>query len=404
MGGGVSTSSNDVFSYSISSHAYETLINANSENILSLDDAMILNYVQLNFLESKVECEMPLIECKNPYVIYFKYNSLTLLEKIDIHNATINSITQKEKLNYDLKLKHQHDLNNFDQRSFGGTEADSKNEKEAANILRGGEIIEMEEDDDKPYLKKPMYRFPFELIVLRSAGKWMKYLGAGCCYMYIHILTKEIVSIRPEAYEDEGLVSEVIGQHKEKSVDVSNGLPCFTLSELPTEVDRIINVLNKTPLILDTSTEQFVRSYYSYKSMLEDVSALVIPFAKSGIKRNDVVEKCRQKLVGALKTGSTFSFYLGHCSIEHADWKKKLCKKDVFPSETFMHGGAKLLLPDYDPRYKVLYREHDLEQGEAIVRDGFKVIVISSLSPFEFQEKLEDCIPLGYLEPIYVTK
>ena len=54
---------------------------------------------------------------------------------------------------------------------------------------------------------------------------------------------------------------------------------------------------------------------------------MVIPFAKSGLKRNDVVERCRKKLVCALKTGATFSLYLGGCTIEHADWKKKLCKK-----------------------------------------------------------------------------
>jgi len=30
---------------------------------------------------------------------------------------------------------------------------------------------------------------------------------------------------------------------------------------------------------------------------------------------------------GAIKTGSLFVLYLGVTSIEHADWKKKLCKK-----------------------------------------------------------------------------
>jgi hypothetical protein len=66
--------------------------------------------------------------------------------------------------------------------------------------------------------------------------------------------------------------------------------------------------------------------------------------------------------------GSTFVLYLGEASIETADWKKKLCKKDVFPSEVFMNAGRKLLEPAREPRYKLLFREEDLEQGQAIAR------------------------------------
>ena len=71
--------------------------------------------------------------------------------------------------------------------------------------------------------------------------------------------------------------------------------------------------------------------------------------------------------------------YPGEVSIEHADWKKKLCSKDAFPVEVFQNGGAKLLQPDYDPRYKKLYRPEDLEHGEAIVREGFQVLLITGL-------------------------
>lgn len=119
------------------------------------------------------------------------------------------------------------------------------------------------------------------------------------------------------------------------------------------------------------------------------------------------MERCRKKLVAALKTGGTFALYLGGVTIEHADFKTKLCKKvrcysylntnthtqylyirkqiikkrhcnailslpsylqDVFPKDAFTAAGAKLLQPDYEPRYKILYREADLEQGQAIAR------------------------------------
>lgn len=66
----------------------------------------------------------------------------------------------------------------------------------------------------------------------------------------------------------------------------------------------------------------------------------------------------------------------------------------------FIKSGANLI-DDKDKR-KLIYREEDLEEGEAIVREGFNTVVVSSLSPFDFQSKLEDCIPLGYMYPIFV--
>jgi hypothetical protein len=95
---------------------------------------------------------------------------------------------------------------------------------------------------------------------------------------------------------------------------------------------------------------------------------------------------------------------LGQCSESDANWKSKLCKKDIFPTELFINSGKKLL--DFNgitERYKLLFREEDLEYGEAIAREGFKTIVISSLSPYEYEEKLQESLPLGYLYPIYVT-
>ena len=96
--------------------------------------------------------------------------------------------------------------------------------------------------------------------------------------------------------------------------------------------------------------------------------------------------------------------YLGQCSESDANWKSKLCKKDVFPTELFINSGQKLLDSNgITERYKLLFREEDLEYGEAIAREGFKTIVISSLSPYEYEEKLRESVPLGYLYPIYVT-
>ena len=76
--------------------------------------------------------------------------------------------------------------------------------------------------------------------------------------------------------------------------------------------------------------------------------------------------------------------------------------QNVFPRETFVEAGKKLLGPPYEPRYKSLFRDADLEHGQAVVRDGFRVVVVTALDPYKYKESLEDCIPLGYMSPVYV--
>ena len=36
-------------------------------------------------------------------------------------------------------------------------------------------------------------------------------------------------------------------------------------------------------------------------------------------------------------------------------------------------------------------------------RDGFRVVIISTLDPYEYEAALAECIPLGYMQPIYVN-
>lgn len=62
---------------------------------------------------------------------------------------------------------------------------------------------------------------------------------------------------------------------------------------------------------------------------MQDVSPLTVPFGKSGVKKEDVAERCRAKLVAALKTGAVFALYMGDVRIEHADFKNKICKKVI---------------------------------------------------------------------------
>ena len=69
-------------------------------------------------------------------------------------------------------------------------------------------------------------------------------------------------------------------------------------------------------LMLVILTASLIQSYYCHYShyhqgICEDVSSLVVPFGKSGVKRQDVVERLRKSLVGAMKSGMVFALYLG---------------------------------------------------------------------------------------------
>jgi len=160
----------------------------------------------------------------------------------------------------------------------------------------------------------------------------------------------------------------------------------------------------KTPFLIETSPEQFLAAYFTYKALLLDASVLIIPFAKGGPKREVLLEDGRKKLVLAMKTGVPFVLYLGQVTIEHADFKTKLCKKEVFPSDIFQQAGMKLKGPAHAPRYKALFKEDELVQGQAIIKEGFCVVVLSSLSAYDYVDKLSASIPLGYMTPLYVEK
>jgi hypothetical protein len=183
----------------------------------------------------------------------------------------------------------------------------------------------------------------------------------------------------------------------------SNGLPKCNLTSLTESIDAIV-AQEKTPFLIETSPEQFLATYFTYKGLLLDASVLIIPYAKGGPKRDVLLEDGRKKLVLAMKTGATFVLYLGQVTIEHADFKTKLCKKEVFPSDIFQQAGMKLKGPAHAPRYKALFKEDELVAGQAIIKEGFRVVILSALSAYDYEDKLSASIPLGYMSPLYVEK
>ncbi|CAM9880579.1 unnamed protein product [Ectocarpus sp. 6 AP-2014] len=116
------------------------------------------------------------------------------------------------------------------------------------------------------------------------------------------------------------------------------------------------------------------------------------------------METVRKRAVAAMKSGTLLALRLGHLTSEHANFKRKLCARDVFPAEMFQEGGKKLFTPPRKPRCNLLFRGGDMEQNQCIVKpDGFRFCVVTTLPPTELVEKLGDTLPLGYMEPVLVT-
>ena len=415
------------------------------ERLPYLNDAHLQIRLRECFDCAVEEKDLDITETRSPIMISYKMNQLSDTDKKAYMENVVLAAIDNEKANYKPKTAAQ-DYS----KSFSGSAADTKAEKEAAALMKGessandeDEEIEENGPDCNPYLRKPAIKRTgksasqeekemrklfqaHDKLILQDVSLSLKFLGASGCFVYINSGTKEVVSLRPRDYDEEddigggiALANEQIaaeeGAAKKKgnifatdnTADaIPDGMLTCTLAELPATLDELIDVQGKTPLILDNSSEQKVRVFMEYKHRLQDVSALTIPFGKSGLRSKDVLENCRKTLVGALKSGTTMAFYLGDANIEHADFKKKLCKKDVFPVDTFTNAGKRLMQngPDGEPRYKQLFREEDLEAGQACVRgDTFRFLAISSLKPSEWYEKLQDCLPTGYMVPVYCS-
>ena len=226
------------------------------------NDAQLFDRLQQVYKAAVEEENIPINECKCPAVIIAKYAALSQQEKDSFAMQLLEAVEQREE-EIRKRLKRTKP-ENYDQ-SFGGTEADSKNEKEAALLLRGSTAVA---EESNPLLRPPNISNSFENIELRRVGRWLKYFGASGCYMYIHNLSREVLSIRPEDYIEEAS-QEVAASIDATAIDPANGLPRVDLQDLPAEVDRIVKELASTPLIIDQSPENTVRTFYEYKAMLE---------------------------------------------------------------------------------------------------------------------------------------
>ncbi|CAM9712778.1 unnamed protein product [Chrysoparadoxa australica] len=262
-----------------------------------------------------------------------------------------------------------------------------------AALMRGN--AEVDEESDPMLQPLSGWVSEEEHDELKKKGKWLRYLASSGCYMFTHSFTQECTAICPLEYKPEE-IKEV------EETSLPEGFVSCPLLELPDLIEEIYSEEEKTPLIIDNSEDGKVSAYLSYKSVLCDVSVLALGYQKSGKRAQDVMEDVRQKAVQALKSGAMMTLRLGGCSIEHCCFKKKLCKKDVFPVDIFRVGC--LFTPKSKPKCHLMFREADMDQGQCVVQaEGFRFCVVSSLRPEEVKDKLGDSIPLGYCKCIAVT-
>lgn len=252
----------DLFAFLVAKQEFERLSQASSrqEAPLVLSDANLHDRLAFVYNQAKLEYETPVEECRLPAVILFKYKALNQDEKKAFDDNIVMAITEKENLRR-IKIEKEKAID-YSQ-TFGGTADDSKNEREAAALLRGNDG---NSEDDILILRKPETKAYEDAESLRSTGKWKKFMGAHC-FMFIHTLTRDIEGIRPYDYEDE--VDDSAGGNEAESVrDPANGLPSVLLADLPAEIERIVTVDKMTPLILDP-LDIGARAFYSYKARLE---------------------------------------------------------------------------------------------------------------------------------------
>jgi hypothetical protein len=458
MGASSSAISSNPFAFSIAREEYDRIqariakeINLDMEDyecLPRLTDAQMQVRLRECFDAAVLEEDKSITECRNPVMISHRLSRMSEAERKEYMCSVVLAAIDNEKANYKPKAAAA-DYS----KSFSGSAADTKNEKEAAELMKNdGGGAEPEDDEDaaadkdiSPFLVKPrITRIPkvaseeekelrkafqaHDVHILKESSLDLKFLGPSGCFVYINSATKEVVSLRPRDYDEDddigggialgmAQIAEEESGGKKKGTsgpaigggeeDLPEGMLSCALTDLPAMIDDIVDNQQKTPLILDTSSEQKVRVFMEYKHRLQDVSMLTVPFGKSGLRAKDVLENCRKTLVGALKSGSTFCLYMGDCNIEHANFKKKLCKKDVLPVDTFTNAGKRLLQnapPEMEPRYLPIFRDDDKESGEAVVRgETFRVVVVSTLKPKEWYEKLGECLPTGYMVPVYCT-
>lgn len=154
----------------------------------------------------------------------------------------------------------------------------------------------------------------------------------------------------------------------------------------------------RTPLIIDSSIDDKVCTFYSYQmdAIILEAKMLILESSRQPLYNS--MEKARKCLVNAMKFGKLLVIRLGTSSPDFRDKynDENLIKINndlagsnlsFFPKEVFYSGGRELHSEEWVNR---LFREEDMKphRNFAICRDSFRVCVTSQL-PIE---QIDECL------------
>lgn len=204
-----------MFALAVVTDAYERYCVAATATATADEDGnhtpQLLNSVESDTVQSSLraiyttageEMDVPIESCRIPAVLLYKYQHMSLDERQDFESKVVEAINAKERERRRLKLATKKETSEDFAKGFGGTEADSRNEREAAALLRGDTGTGAGEGSElNPHLTPPRIESALDHIWLKEIGKWKKFTGADCI-MYINVLSRDIGN-RPADYEDE---------------------------------------------------------------------------------------------------------------------------------------------------------------------------------------------------------
>ena len=196
------------------------------ERLPRLDDSQMMVRLQECFDAAAAEHHLDATECRHPVMIARKMRALSEADRKAYMSSVVLAAINQEKANYKPAAVAQ-DYS----KSFSGSAADTKAEKEAAALMKGdggaADQDEVAEDAEggadchphmrRPHISRAKRTAPANEQLLRKAlaahdrhiladpdvSIPLKFLGPSGCFVYIHSATKEVVSLRPSTYDED---------------------------------------------------------------------------------------------------------------------------------------------------------------------------------------------------------
>jgi len=303
-------------------------------------------------------------------------------------------------------------------KSLSATREDTKTENDVSDLLRSGVGYDKElaEDPFAETLRVITEKSLGESLGgsalyerLRGCSPWRKVEmihGDGLPGVaWFHPLTCEESFMRPWDYEDIAL--------ERGGADPFAGLESCAMEDILEKLDLVIRgapdddppVEPKTPLIVDTSEDKKMATFFRYKGVVMDLS----PVGWSRKVQSDnkvsvakVMEEARRITVVCMRHGKTLCIDLGLMG-QNCMLKDVLCKETGLNRKVFEEGGKKLIAGKPTPFCKKMWKPKDLVNGQIVIDPEFRVVLLTAHPPSEVLKELEDPLPLEHVQPVVVT-